>query len=72
MPAEQVGTGAGQGVSNPAAYIDHLNLTGQAWGYDFSEWAAERGHVNGDGIEDVAMILSCSGDDPGGSRCVGL
>jgi hypothetical protein len=54
--------------ANSAAYIDHLNRTGSSLGYDFSEWTPERGDMNGDGIEDVAMILSYSSDDPGGIR----
>lgn len=55
-------------VANPAAYIEHLNRTGSSLGYDFNEWTQERGDVNGDGIEDVALILSYSSDGPGGIR----
>lgn len=52
--------------ANPPAYIDHLNRMGSSLGYDFNEWTTERGDVNGDDIEDIAMILSYSSDDPGG------
>lgn len=54
--------------ANPAAYIDHLNRMGSSLGYDFNEWTTERGDVNGDDIEDIAMILSYSSDDLGGIR----
>ena len=54
--------------ATPPAYIDHLNRMGSSLGYDFNEWTTERGDVNGDDIEDIAMILSYSSDDPGGGR----
>lgn len=54
--------------ANPPAYIDHLNRMGSSLGYDFNEWTTERGDVNGDDIEDIAMILSYSSDDSGGIR----
>jgi hypothetical protein len=54
--------------ATPAEYLDHLNRTGSSLGYDFSEWTPQRGDVNGDGIEDVAIILSYSSDGPGGIR----
>lgn len=54
--------------ANPPAYIDHLNRMGSSLGYDFNEWTTERGDVNGDGIEDIAMILSYSSDGTGGIR----
>lgn len=54
--------------ANPPAYIDHLNRMGSSLGYDFNEWTTERGDVNGDGIVDIAMILSYSSDGPGGIR----
>ena len=54
--------------ATPPAYIDHLNRMGSSLGYDFNEWTTGRGDVNGDVIEDIAMILSYSSDDPGGGR----
>lgn len=54
--------------ATPAAYIEHLERTGSSLGYNFNEWTTERGDVNGDSIEDVAMILSYLSDEPGGIR----
>jgi hypothetical protein len=59
--------------ANPAEYLEHLNKTGSSLGQGCSEWTPERGDLNSDGIEDVAMILSCSNDGPnGGTRLVVL
>ena len=41
-------------------YLENFNRTGANLGHGCSEWTSERGELNGDGFEDMAMILSCS------------
>lgn len=63
VPAAQA-----QAFGSAANYIASLNNASTPRANSFNEWTSERGDLNGDGVADLAMIVSYADDSGGGIR----